>query len=312
MSWWQRIATGLLLLAHLALLGGLHYAVPPEYSVVIPAVFGGQCTLLGLWLVCLQDSRPWRVLNVFLAASCLWLSLVIVDGIRGNHKDPLWMHVSLVILGIATALPLSLCGAFLIATWPLSRWQIIPPETRGVGSRQFSIQRIMVGMGVICIFLAVARVALPEVDWRLLTVGNALPSIITGIAILQFIPFLTMLPVIAYVFHAQGKSFPRDWRGVVIGVLLYGSLVVAVETALVAYVGGEDLSVGTDAIAFNVVQLLTIFGTLGLLRMIGFRFERAPRSTKLPPGEGGERLQDAEAASTMAAAGETSPLAIDR
>lgn len=121
MTWWQRITAGLLLLAHLALLGGLHYAVPPEYAVVVLAVFAGQCTLLGLWLVCLQDGRLWRVLNVFLAAGCLWLALVIVDGIRGNHQDPLGMHFSFVIAGIAIALPLSLYGAFLSATWPLSR-----------------------------------------------------------------------------------------------------------------------------------------------------------------------------------------------
>ena len=42
------------------------------------------------------------------------------------------------------------------------------------------------------------------------------------------------------------------------------------------------------------------------------RFQCVLLPDELPPGEGAERLHDAGPASTIAAAGETSPLPIDR
>lgn len=96
------------------------------------------------------------------------------------------------------------------------------------------------------------------------------------------------------------------------GVPVYGIIVAVIEGVFVALLPVHDTDIIWMLMVSNMAQLSTIVVTLACLRAIGFRFERSPRRGKMPPGEGGARLQDAGPASTMAAVNETSPLAIDR
>lgn len=320
MGWWQRVLLGLLLLAHWTLTWQMavlatDYGPNNELRIVMSyGVLLGQSVLASLWLACLRDSRWWRGLCVLLLAAWAWLAMAL-----GITMPESLAIVDVLLMGSPIVMSLLGASGVLSVAWWIFRWEIRSPGDDGSSSRQFSLRRSLAMMAMACIFLAIARNFMPPADQSdgteftmlpaallLFLVGTALTSVVFAVNC------CAMLPMIAAIFKIQEHWLPWTLVLLFFGVPGYGLVVAIIEGAIVAWLGGGDSDNIWILMASNMAQLSIIVLTLAFLRMIGFRFERSPRRAKVPPDGGGERLQDAGPGSTMAAASESSPLAIDR
>jgi len=322
MTWWQRVLLGLLLLTHWVLVWGLVASLASlgaGSELQACATLGlllGQGVLASLWLICVRGSRWWRSLCVLLMVAYAWLAITL--GLDASER---WSLTDLFLVGLAIVVGMLTFSSVLgLACW-IGRWEIRSPgDDDRSSNRQISLRRGLAIMAIACVFLAVVRQFMPPMEgsaWAdFANLKRELPMLLLGFAIASAVLAVnccTMLPVIAIMFCLEGPRRQSIIGVIFLGVPVYGAVVSLLESLfLLTWMVGNDPIPASILLAINTVQLFTIVVSLMLLRLIGFRFERAPRRGELPPGEGGERLQDAGAASTMAAANETSPLAIDR
>ena len=286
MTWSQRIAVGLLLLAHVALMWWMPAWIASDSSirgfdedVAIGAAYGvlmGQWILGSLWLVCLHESRWWRGLSVFLAAGAMWLAMVLAFTHMGDAS--LSPDASLPIEGgVLIAASILANSSLLAATWPLSRWRISLPGNDRQQVEQVSLRRIMLGILAVCLFLAVARKTLATSNEALtfdfVNVEQHLVNAVSA-AVIHAMNLALMSPMIAVLFKRNRNAL--DEGLVAVCVPVYGLAMTMVEVVLLSVVTYDAVGHIWFLLPLNTTQLLTVVGTLIVLRGSGIRLEQAP------------------------------------
>lgn len=290
MNWWQRIVVGLLLLAH----GALMWLMPAwmfsdssirgfDEEIAIGIAYGvlvGQWILGSLWLVCLHESRWWRCLSIFLAAGGMWLAMALAFTQVGDAS-----------VSRDTSLPIECCfliaasilanSSLLAATWPLSRWKIHLPGSGHQCSEQVSLRRIMLSILAVCFFLAIARRSLATSNEALtfdfVNVEQFLVNAVSTAAI-HAMNLALMSPMIAVLFKRNRQAL--DEGLVVVGVPVYGLAMTMAEVVLLSVFTYDAVGHVWFLLPLNMTQLLTVVGTLLLLRGCGVRLEQAPPTNR--------------------------------
>lgn len=230
--------------------------------IAVWATLGG-----GRWIVRL----PWAVL----LATLMWFGMV-----WGNRVA----HPSTFQAEDALQLGVVLLGGIFVAQVPLwiaraaFRWRLQTPRIHsavGIRDTQFQIFHVMLGTTLVAVALALGRAALPPGEIRMPRLDRELPALLAATAICNV---LITAPCIRIAF--------ARWSLVLVSALvwiLYVLVVSVIEIAtLIAVLGPAHKEVWWGISLFNLVQWFTVFGTLLLLRLIGFDLLRRSDDKRSP------------------------------
>ncbi len=255
------------------------FGLNDNWNFVIFALAGicaGQFNLVAIWSALAEGRLILRLPWSLLLATLIWYALVI-----GNRIASLPTRRAMS-FGEAVTLGVVLLAGLVVVQLPLwfagkgFGWRLTSPSVPGDSAeqqQQFNIGHLLLGTGLIAVTLALGRFVLPVGGYGGFTLHHELPTMLMVIGIVNL---AVTLPCIWGAF--------ADYRIVLVGLFawpVYCLAVTGVEfAALVAMLGspgGEDHLVLLMFGIFNLTQCLSVFGTLLLLRAVGFRFVRRGR-----------------------------------
>jgi hypothetical protein len=271
---------------------GVDFAVPRFFPGHGPDMLGavllgcciGQINLIAVWAALASGNfvvrLPWSALLI----TTMWYALVLGNRTWGRSR-------SFFSLDDAMLVGVFLLAGIVVAQIPLwiarqgFHWQLIsrdaPPSPSGRGRLQFNLQHMFLGTTLLSIALAPIRTILPRDAQHADHLGREMLLLFAAAAICNF---LVTMPCIWGAMRPVSKPI---YLGIV-GWLLYCGTLTAVEYgSLVALLGapyGAQAGLGLFFYLINVSQCATVFGTLLLLRALGFQLVRtSPASHRNSP-----------------------------
>jgi len=269
------IAAGAVVFVFLA----FDFAAPPPLTgltdnwLVAAIGFGiciGQINLIATWAALgpgnIMVRLPWSILLSVL----MWDSLVLGNRAINNSyslSDAAFLGCILLVAIIAAQLPLWIArGVF---QWRLVG-SIAETSVDRKGPLQFCLWHLMVDIFLLSVALTSARIVLPSRDVVSLRLDNDSLVILPAVILCNL---LITLPCIWGAFLRRTTIVP-----IVFVWLFYGAFLTAIEfDALVAMRG--PLSRADSPWGFyllNLTQCITVFGTLLIFRMVGFKLIQTP------------------------------------
>ena len=269
---------------------GVDFAVPLVDPGSGPNVLGtvllgcciGQINLIGVWAALAPGNFVVRLPWSALLGAMMWYALILGNRVSDETRFA---------LSRAMLLGVFLLAGIVVAQIPLwiarldFRWRLThrdaSPDPSGRGRLQFNLQQMLLGTTLLSIALAPVRTVLP------LNVGNStyyrgeLSELLVLFAAATVCNLVATMPCIWGAMRAVSKLILLG-----IGWLLYCGVLTAAEYGtLVAFWGSPPGVEARTAIFFyllNVSQCATVFGSLLLLRALGFQLVRTS-----PPGQPG-------------------------
>jgi hypothetical protein len=239
---------------------------------LVVAGFGfaiSQVNLIATWAALAPGKRMVRLPWAMFLGVLMWYALVL--GQRLARPDYLrdFSRGDAVVLGISIlfgilVLQLPLWIANLRFGWRLVAGEDMPGE---VNERQFRLSHLLAGMFLLSVALSLGRVVLPARDIgempRLRELGFLLP-IVAGCNLLVTSPCI-------WGAFARWRLIPLlagTW-------VVYAALVTLVECGVLGVLlNGIDPDALPQVFLMNLIQCVTVWGTLLLLRATGFRLVR--------------------------------------
>lgn len=245
--------------------------------MVLIGICIGQINLIAIWSAFAPGNvvvrLPWSILLGVL----MWYALVL--GFRSESG-----YFSLgdaAVLGIVlfsglVVLQIPLWIAARVFRFRLATWDAPAIQTEGARS-QFYIRHIMLGMVFLSLALALApaRMVLPEGDLNNLDMGGELLVLLVAMVICNIV---VTVPCIWGAFLKWLVVAP-----IAVGWLVYCAILTGMEYLILCVLLGAP---GDDEVPFlmylmNITQCATVFGTLLILRGLGFQLVRT--SPSVPP-----------------------------
>jgi hypothetical protein len=250
--------------------GGEEFAM-----MVLVGICIGQINLIAVWAAFAPGNivvrLPWSMLLVVL----MWYGLVMGFRFETNYFS----------LDDAVVLGIVLLSGFVVLQIPLwiaarvFRWRLVSWDAPGIqaerGRSQFYLRHIMLGMVFLSLALAPARVVLPEGEIGGLHMDGELFVLLIALLICNI--FVT-IPCIWGAFLKWVVVAP-----VAVGWFVYCAILTGMEyVVLCEFLGApSDDEVPFWIYLMNMTQCVTVFGTLLILRGLGFQLVRVA-SAKRP------------------------------
>ena len=153
------------------------------------------------------------------------------------------------------------------------RWRSASLEdhkTGGLRDRQYRISHLLWGVFLLSLCLGLSRLALPQYDLREAYVDRELLVILPTMA---FANLLAAVPCIWGAFAPWRWIFP-----LAVGWLLYAAMISVLEVSvLIAFLGSpgrQDVPMSVLFGMINITQGVTVWLTLVVLRLAGYRLVR--------------------------------------
>lgn len=237
----------------------------------------GQLNLIATWAALAPGNVVVRLPWSLLMAVFMWYALVAGNRFTSRYYG----------LGEAVELGLILLFGVLVALVPLwiagrvFRWRLASwvgqarEEIDRADSTQFHLWHLMLGMFLLSLVMAPARLVLPPGENFRLDLDDELYVLLAGVA---FYNLVVTIPCIWGAFLPL-KLLP----GLILGWFVYNAILTGLEYGFfVLFLG----SPGDDEIPFlmylmNIVQCGTVFGTLLVFRSSGCRLKRLPRQKRI-------------------------------
>ncbi len=240
--------------------------------MVLMGICVGQINLIAIWSALAPGNIVVRLPWSMLLGVLMWYALVL--GFRGESRHFSLSEATLlgiVLLSGLAVLQIPLWIAARVFRWRLVTWDAPAIQTEQARS-QFYLRHIMFGMVFLSLALAPARVVLPEGEITNLNMDGELFVLLTAMVICNIV---VTIPCIWGAFLRWTVVAP-----IAVGWLVYCAILTGMEfLVLCAFLG----SPGDDEVPFliylmNITQCATVFGTLLILRGLGFELVRAPSS----------------------------------
>ena len=243
---------------------------PNFFEMILLGICAAQVDLIAVWAVLGAGRWIIRLPTAFCLATSMWLGLVWGNRIAvpGSFDAEEALQLGEVLLGSLFAVQVPLWIARIAFHWRLKTPR--NQAAAGISDNQFQIFHVMLGTSLIAVALAFGRAALPPGELRLIPLDRQLVVLLPAIIICNFV--ITM-PCIRVAFARWSVVFVS----LILGII-YVLVVSALEiTTLLAILGPAPNDVWWGITSFNLGQWLTVFGTLLLLRKIGFDLHRRSR-----------------------------------
>jgi hypothetical protein len=256
--------------------------LPHGYPELGSAVLVGSCiaqvNLIAVWAALAQGNFMVRLPWSALLGTMMWYALVM--GNRVEEKLGRFSLNDAVLLGVFLLAGIAVAQVPLWIARRVLGWQLVncgaPVEAPARGRLQFSLQQMLLATMLLSMALAPLRTVLPP--------GSLSPApylrremiaLFTAVAICNL---LVTIPCIWGAMQPVSRLLPLT-----MGWLFYCALLTAVEFGgLVAWLGPpgrreDTLAFGLYFYVLNLSQCATVFGTLLLLRALGFQLVRVNR-----------------------------------
>jgi len=268
-----------------------HVMIHPEPDWLLAGMLGlcvGQITLIGVWAAMAPGRVILRLPWGMLLAALMWYALVLGNQTRGLFQSP-WAGFD---AEDALLLGLILLAGVVVAQIPLwiaSRllgWRITPPQStapKAIDERQFNIKHLIASMLIVSVALGLGRDAMPSGEWRLPGLHGELTILFATVAVVNLI---VAVPCIWGAFAHWKWVMPLAilwiFYALIVSILEVGTLSALLGSPL----GDSELWLFVTLLTtlFNLAECLTVFGTLAVLRLIGFRLIRihSPKPAATP------------------------------
>ena len=230
----------------------------------------GQLNLIATWAALAPGNIALRLPWSLLLAVFMWYALVAGNRIMAGgfgHEEATLLGLILLFGMLVALIPLWIARH--LFGWRLVSW--IGARAEDSDSRsgtQFNLRHLLLGMFLLSLAMAPARLVLPEGSGFPTRLDKELCVLLPGVA---FCNLVVTVPCI------WGAFLPRRTILIVaLGWILYGGVLTLVEygffTMLLGPAGGSD----TILLIYltNLAQCATVFGTLLVFRACGFRLLR--------------------------------------
>ena len=262
---------------------------PDLPGMIMLGICIGQVNLIATWAALAPGNVVVRLPWVFLLSVLMWYSLVL--GVRATGDEYFGLEEAVLLAMFLLVGVVSAQGPLWIARrlfrWRLVSWAGAVPEP-SQGRLQFQLRHLMLGMLFVSIALAPGRVVLPAGD---LTSFRGLGyEWFALLALLVVCNLLIAVPCIWGAFARVTIIIP-----LALGWLVYCAVVTAVEfNILVSILGPRNTPEELRYLMYilNVSQCATVFGTLLVLRALGFRLVRVPSRRAQATGQSPFRSTD--------------------
>ncbi len=242
--------------------------------VIMLGICIGQLNLIATWAALAPGNVVVRLPWSLLLAVFMWYALVVGNRIESSYYglgEAVQLGLILLFGVLVAIVPLWIAGR--VFGWRLISW--IGQESQEVdtaGSKQFHLWHLLLGMFLLSLVMAPARLVLPEGENFTLRLDDELYVLLAGVALYNLV---VTVPCIWGAFLP-----PSTLPGLIIGWFFYNALLTAFEYGFfVMFLGGPgDNEVPFYMYLMNIVQCATVFGTLLIFRACGFRLLRmSPR-----------------------------------
>ena len=262
---------------------------PAWPALIMIGICIGQINLIATWAALAPGNVVLRLPWAFLLSVLMWYSLVL--GFRATSgylslEDAVVLAMFLLVGVVSAQIPLWIAGR--LFRWRLVSWAgaaLEPSQYR----LQFQLRHLMLGMLFVSIALAPGRVVLPPGD---LTVLRRLGyEWFALLALLVACNLLIAVPCIWGAFARVTIIIP-----LALGWLVYCAVTTAIEfNILVSILGPRNTPGEMPYLMYvlNASQCATVFGTLLVLRALGFRLLRVPSRRDQATGHSPFRSMDA-------------------
>lgn len=274
---------GIVISAYLA----VDYVIPSALDsnnefvmMVLMGICVAQINLIATWSALAPGNIVVRLPWSMLLGVLMWYAIVL--GFRAEDR-----HFSLsdaTVLGIVllcglAVLQIPLWIAARVFRWRLVAWDA-PAREAGQVHSQFYLRHIMLGMVFLSLALAPARVVLPEGEIRNLGMDGELFVLLGAVVICNIV---VTIPCIWGAFLPWMVVAPMA-----VGWLVYCAILTGMEFAVLCAILGSP---GGDDVPFliyllNITQCATVFGTLLVLRGLGFQLVRVSSSVRPSQDQG--------------------------
>lgn len=247
------------------------FFVPQAMSedVLLAVLLGiciGQLNLIATWAAFAPGNvvvrLPWSLLLTILT----WYSLVLGNRFESpsfRTGDATFLGLTLLCGVIVAQVPL--WGAAHLFGWKLVNWGV---NENNVGS-QFNLRHILLGTVFVSIALALGRLVLPPGDKLEMHFENNMPLIIVVVALINLV---VTVPCIWGAFLQAWMIIPLAF-----GWVFYCAIFTGIEFCVIVLVAEgppENYEPLFYIYLMNLTQCATVFGTLLVLRGLGFRLLR--------------------------------------
>jgi hypothetical protein len=250
---------------------------PDMLGAVLLGSYIGQINLIAVWAALTQGNFVVRLPWSGLLGTMMWYAFIV--GVRTLHPRFAFSLNDAVLLGMFLLVGIAIAQIPLWIARVVFRWQLIdrnatacPPSH---GRLQFSVQQMLVATAILSMALAPLRTILPPGSLGKPFFEAGLFVLFATVAMCNF---LATMPCIWGTMCSVSKLIRLG-----IGWLLYCGLLTAAEFGtLVTLLGPPSSSEGPFAVGLffyvlNVSQCATVFGSLLLLRALGFQLVRVVR-----------------------------------
>jgi hypothetical protein len=268
---------------------GVDFAVPLCMSggenLLAYAMLGcciGQINLIAVWAALARGNFVVRLPWSLLLGTMMWYALVLGNRttyyVRFSLDEAILLGVFLLAGIVVAQIPLWIAGK-------VFGWQLITRDAWaspvGQGRLQFNLQHMLLGTALLSIALAPLRKILPlDVRGRSGFDGEML-------VVFAVVAICNLLVTIPCIWGAMSRT--SRLMLLAVGWIVYCGLLTAIEVGTVAVVlrgpplAGELLRAALHLYLFNASQCATVFGTLLLLRALGFQLVRRPKAFRTGP-----------------------------
>jgi hypothetical protein len=243
----------------------------PEWpAFIMLGICIGQVNLIATWAALAPGNVVLRLPWAFLLSVLMWYGLVL--GVRVSDVPPSLddaVITGIFLLGgvVSAQIPLWIAGR--LFRWRLVSWAgaVYEPSQHRM---QYQLWHLMLGILFVSIALAPGRVVLPQGDLTNLRLDYEMFAVL---ALLVVCNLLIAVPCIWGAFARATIIIP-----LALGWIVYCVVVTAVEyNVLGAILGpGPPEEMPYLMYVLNVSQCATVFGTLLILRALGFHLLRVP------------------------------------
>lgn len=231
----------------------------------------GQVNLIAIWGTVASGPVVGRIPWAILLGGVMWLAITLGNFWTGVWSRQVNARPEALTLGLLIFLGIAVTGAPL---WIARRWvgtRLVPPgKFLSPATDQFNLWQLLLGMTLVCVFLAVAKAILPPGPNRV-GLHRELWVLLPVAAVVNLI---VVVPTVWMAF-VRGRWLLRV---LVLALPVYAiAISVAEVMILIAFLGRPPNNVYLTFSLFNLMQCATVGGTLGFLRLLGFMLQHGER-----------------------------------